>query len=384
MLADVARASPMTPEHFAFYVAGGFVVGDVLGFPPWGDIDVFVRPHWSPEKRSWLVPVGSALYPVQLLVVNDPESIIGNFDLHICQCAIKCTFVHGRREYQLLVTSACANAWMSRRSMGNVIHAAVAQQRRLATRLEKYAHRGLPPFTNMLEKTPGSASMYQLRSSCQQPNTTPWSDVSAEHTEGAMDVYWVVTVRDGFLAAVDLCALRPDSRAVSACPAGVVCSDVAVLYPCVYDQSYSQMAYARGDRHWLVRSLAGTAHLVCFPGGVRIWSQLLKPTWLLDRKGQSLENLLSDVRAILPRYALGPSDLGDDFEQYAIKCNIPVQLTVMFKDWALDAVRGYGPQWSLYMHTGGRRHLPGHMFCSNTLHLCTECEHGTEADVPLC
>ena len=76
-------------------------------------------------------------------MVNDVLGAIETFDLHICQCAVKCAVYRGKRHYSVHLTRNCALAWLYQVVHVASVHPAVSQPWKPAARLHKYAARNL-------------------------------------------------------------------------------------------------------------------------------------------------------------------------------------------------------------------------------------------------
>ena len=68
---DVKKYASISRVPFTFYVAGGFVVSELLGYRPYQDIDVWFEPTKQSAAGFCVIPYGSRAYPVQIMITND-------------------------------------------------------------------------------------------------------------------------------------------------------------------------------------------------------------------------------------------------------------------------------------------------------------------------
>ena len=95
------------------------------------------------SPSEWLVVTARSCYPTRIIMVNDVLGAIETFDLHICQCAVKCAVYRGKRHYSVHLTRNCALAWLYQVVRVASVHPAVSQPWKPAARLHKYAARNL-------------------------------------------------------------------------------------------------------------------------------------------------------------------------------------------------------------------------------------------------
>ena len=346
-------------DHFSYYVAGGFVVSDILGFPPYRDIDVFFQPHWSPETRAFSVVHGKYIYPVSTLMVNDLVRHIETFDFHICQCAIKCEIVDGETLYSLMLTASCAVAWMHQRVHNWRIHLAIMRRKRLSCRLRKYSARLFIDWNLHLVRVWQQA----------ESNSPPWDAVKNHFHQQKIKSHWILTLKGDQVASV---TFRLGEPTTEISPHMKVRNDAGILYPCCYTEEIQKIAYKSGEVHWFIRTLVGTcAFTVAVQGVGLVWSYLVKPTWLLERSAMGLQELLREVRGSLPRVSVD-----GETEEFAIHCTTCVECLVFHKDWITDTdlESAYGP-WTVAPCTGSKKFLRSKMFCSGRLEICHTCVH---------
>ena len=377
LLRDMACMGP-AERDFTFWVAGGFVVGEILGYHPWTDIDTWFRPHRS-ASGHWVVAAGNSPYPVQLLATSDPVTDIESFDLHICQCAVRCVFTGGKRYYDMWMTPACWEACARGRAHATSYHVGVADQARLAGRLAKYAGRGLEVLRFERECRLLNASATE--DAC----AYPWADIANKVIHHhrfplPVDTYWVISLRRDFILSTTWVPewLFPEGSQV---PVQALLSEAVLLYPCEYVETRSETARRRGPLHWLLRGMYGERLPVVVRGGARLWSNSLHPRWLVQRAGLDGSAVAAAIRRDLVRL---PDD-GDGAERYALQCTAQARVRVLCRDWriapTLDTV-AYGAQWCLFLETGDQRMLRTAMYCKDTLSMKAHCAHYHER--PLC
>ena len=375
--ARVAHRLSTTEKNFTFYVAGGFVVGLILGFNPWNDIDLFTVPQWNATTRSWHLATRRSVYPVDVLVVNSPKRHIETFDLHICQCAIQCEVIDGTRHYQFMMTALCARALLMRRSSCRKHHIAVAQQYRLTKRLLKYETRRLPPV---------GCSHVHLNAAVQSMPQPPWDAIVQLLPCSLQKAHWTLTLNNNFISTLEFCFGDAMELTEEIKTTSCVMSEPAILYPCRYDCGYNDYAYSRDpSTHWLLRSLAGGYNfLVALPGGARVWSKIITPLWLIERHELSLSEITDAIRREwLPVTDATRREWLPNGGRYVMPCSVSAEVMVMFRNLP-DNDTEYCPMWSMFLHTGGRTRLKSMMFCTESRRMCSSvCDHGCAEDVLL-
>ena len=364
-----------TSKEQSFYVAGGFVVGSILGFMPWRDIDVWFAPHWNETNQSWTCITGAALYPVNVMMVNDPLLCIETFDLDICKCAIKCIYANNNRTYQFILSLSCIRALLLVKSITRTIHASMSGMPRLATRLDKYIRRGLNPlFYEQLV-------WLKRNKTCETHRDINLTCVLHKIPKQRQAAYWIVTIRKNYISnlnfkvgdATQNLENQNQNNRLMEC-------DPFILYPCgkgLSQQHYKNIAYTHEEIHWLLRALAGESIMLSLPGNHRLDSSLLMPTWLLDHAHLDTKNIVSLIQTKWCK----AKNLGED-EQYMICCTFPVTCMVRVTDYIIpEDTLNYGPQITWYMDIGNRQMLRAAMFCSETKALGSTCAHDREENL---
>lgn len=359
---------------FHYYVTGGFVVSELLGFGEWEDIDVWTRPFQTTGRPGgFRVATGKATYPVKIVAVSDMESFIESCDLHICSCAILCCMLpDGSRGYELFMTRHCAVACKARAAHAWTIHPAVADIHRVFHRLWKYGHRDLrtpaafddtdlPVFG--LERTNDDFALSLHMTS----SSTPRGSIG--------QCQWTFEFRDEAISCIHLdfsARPQPGSDRPGCLP--------VVLYPCSHADDGANPDYRNAHSHWLV-SLLGCAHhasLVAMRGGPRLSSASLLPMWLvlrMDLPRQEVE------RELLEKFKVHTRQ--DGVVIASIPCSLPVRLLRLMSNWNWgEATRREstkilgGDTWCFFVDAPWLQTLPCLMFCRETLQVCWECDHG--------
>ena len=402
-----------------FYVAGGFVVGCILGFTPWRDIDVWFTPHWNEAQQNWTFITGAPLYPVHIYMVNDPLLYIETSDLDICKCAIKCEYANGKRSYQFILSLSCARALIMKESVTKKIHASICKQFHLGIRLKKYTKRGLMTFENQIHSlTENKTSEYFTNHYKTYAGLNYGLSKMPSQRQTA---YWILTIRDNNIASLTFhvgCAIKAlqdqsQKDFLKQCKP-------FILYPCkkgLSQKSYRDVAKCRCKLHWLLRALAGQSKVIIFPGNHRVNSSLLMPIWLLDHAHLNLQDILSLVEATWCKAAETLM-----YKQYVMCCAFPVYCMVKVTDWVIPCRIGRcNPSWfseqrssrqirnppmlpppsisgsaqtmnhtktpsnqphiEWYMDVGDQQELRAVMFCSETYSLQSTCTHDREENV---
>jgi len=344
---------------FTFFVAGGFVVSEVLGYGDYRDIDLWTQPYpFKGTVDDWVVAYGRHLYPVNSLLVSNPRERIESFDLQICQCAIECQVVGGLRWYQLWMSPGCIIANDLQRCSLVPMHPCIADPLRLVARIKKYGLRGLRyhlPLDGECRSVP-------------EISILPWA-LSFQRIGLGNQCEWEITVRNNRISGVQLKML--DRRI---CPDDSVTSlwcEPSIVYSCS-DRDYKQLAYSKENVHWLFRAYIGNPALVCFAGGSRVWSYCLLPSWLAQRSFFSQSAVIDELRLRVPC-----KKLEDGNECYGIGCTWQAHVGLMYKDWYVREEEGseYGASWSIFMDSGTSHHLDTVMICVDTQAPCQRCAH---------
>ena len=126
---------------FTFFVAGEFVVSEILGFGEWRDVDLWFEPREVDGR--WMVASGCSCFPVNVIAVTDVLKTIECFDLDICKCAIECELARSGPKFKFLLTRSCIAAYLNTCAHLGGVHTSFIQPHRMASRLLKYAERGL-------------------------------------------------------------------------------------------------------------------------------------------------------------------------------------------------------------------------------------------------
>ena len=372
-LHDIASMGP-AEQDFIFWVAGGFVVGELLGYHPWTDIDTWFKPHRS-ASGHWVVAAGNSPYPVQLLATSDPVTDIESFDLHICQCAVRCVFTRGERYYDLWMTLACWEACARGWAHATAYHVGVADQAKLAGRLAKYAGRGLD--VRRFERECRLLEASAREDAC----AYTWAEIANRailHHRFPLpvDTYWVISLRRDFILSTTWVPewLLPEGSQV---PVRALFSEAVLLYPCEYVETRSETARRRGPLHWLLRGMYGRRLPVVVQGGARLWSNSLHPRWLVERAVLGG----SAVAAAIRRDLLRLPDGSDGAERYALQCTAQARVRVLCRDWRIAPTLdtpAYGAQWCLFLETHDQRMLRTAMYCKDALSMGAHCDHDHE------
>ena len=358
-----------SPGHFEFYIAGGYAVDTILGYGPHTDIDVWFEPRMKETPSEWLVVTAKSCYPTSIIMVNDVRGAIETFDLHICQCAVKCAVYRGKRHYSVHLTRNCAKAWLYREVTVTPLHPAVSQPWKLGARLHKYAARNLSVPRDMLALAQQKPNM-----NCDEARALKILDGMSLADFTNYGARWVVTTDGSWIKSCNFELYnRKDQRRHSRTVQ--VSSLPVIVYPCHQSESWLEIAYKRGELHWLLRSLASSRSVVGLRGGGSYDCALVKPLWLVERRRLSVAEVIADMKRELPVKTNVSPFAG--ISQYVIYCDFPVSVLLMTVDWKLipNTRNSYVPTSIMLMDLPGPE-MQTCMFCATTLQFCSECEHG--------
>ena len=362
-------------EHFVFYVAGGMIVSEVLGFPPWSDVDVWFAPYrLSTNTRKWVVPGAKACAVVDFILVSEPLRMIQCFDLHICQCAIRCEMAHGQCTYRFLMTTACMQAFSSATAHLFPLHAGLAQPFRLRRRLQKYYIRSLGVNTDEFK------GMHML---CQQEMTVePWLSLleSAENMHfdlTSTQAVWRIRVIRDEVRCLDFAVRWYTPSAVLFATKGAA-SAPFIFHPC-HLQKYDAARPSLHEAHWLVRVPKDDRIPITLPTGARISSSVLMPEWILERRCLTETALVNRVREEWTFMCASE----EGCEEYQIRCEVPCKLLAVCKNWkTVWELEGgscsYNTSWLGYFDTHHRSQIPSCAWCVKTGLIVTDCQHGSQ------
>ena len=364
----LCKLAPRSNTPFYCYVAGGFVVAEMLGYGEWTDIDVWTRPFPVGEPPTgYLVATGKGAYPVNVLATSCMESTIESFDLHICSCAILCCILN--REiwaYDFHMTKNCAFAFKQKTAHACELHPAVAQPTRLAERLAKYYARGLEICRATMEsmKTDVGRAMDGI------PLEVVLADWRLQQNDVASGCgYWEVAVRDRRIVGVALRAGGPGATA-----AGGTASHPVVLYPCRRQRLGEQRAELRHNVPWIFSAMAGNDSTVAIRGGTRLQAAALVPEWFVPYlQGVRQEDIIQRLKATFL-----PSSPALADATVIIPCAYPLRLVAQLYDWKCTDKTGgglYTPSWLLVLDPGSTRALPSLVYCADTMHVSGSCDH---------
>ena len=362
----VSLLGDATAEDFCFYVAGGFVVSQILGFGRYTDVDVFFRPKIL-DDGTCLVATGQGIHPVSPLMVEDVKAWIQTFDLQICQCALKCVVRGNERRYQLMLTRGCALAFMTQSAQISPFPLVTAQLDRLFRRMQKYERRGLYIDDDAYRQA-------RLWRATEDLSPQPLEHLPALFFRPTMQLEWDIDVTFGKINSV---TLWPRQGAFSA--RGVV-SEPVLFHPCGRDASLRHMAFV--DEPWYARALLTRSEmLVAVPGFGRVSSAMLKPKWLMARSHMTHEEIVGDIRANLERLS-EPRGLDVDpsmRERYSIRCACDGRTMCMLKEYRFADIGEscpYLPSWMVYLCVGVAAELRAYMFCVSSKRVTRVCVDG--------
>ena len=310
---------------------------------------------------------------VQILMTNDAERHIECFDLHICQCAIRCQVIDGRRFYEFLMTPACAEAVIQGHVHTTPLHRCSANEQRLATRLLKYTSRGL------FAKLPDDEV---LDMELPEPHVPPLSHLKrmwgGRRDHGAEDSYWIIKVKNKKFISSAL--LAPPGEIQTSIPSNCPTSEPAIYYPCTRRDGFNDLAYTNKAVHWLIRTHAGPSYPVSLLGGARVWSNALVPLYLTKNRALTQEDVVDKVRKELPRLDF---DEEKGIERYVLRCPYPFTCLVCVIDWQYKTDSDYGPLWHGLLETTSPCTIETVMYCADTLMPCEFCRHANAAPLQI-
>ena len=374
--------------QFYFYVAGGFVVSELLGFGEWKDIDVWTQP-FPVDDAAWAfrVAAGKGVYPVKSLAVSHMESFVESFDLHITACAVLCCmFPDGTRGFELYLTKNCAMAYKMRAVHSCTIHRAVADAPRLRDRILKFRERGVTEQRRLTTYVSGSYSDKAVKAHARATNgaasllfVTQGQSAPCTSARGQ----WLLQMTEGFL-----CSIFFSFDRAAAAETTVPASLPVVCYPCYRAMPGSMRSERPQGSHWLFELMSHGTHasLLAFRGGTRIVTTSLLPEWLVDRIHLTRPQL---ERELLHTFAARLSESGCGV--VPIACSLPVRLLRFMSNWnggsslaAKDETQVLGgDSWCFMLDAPWQRSLRGVMFCRDTGNVVEECIHAHRCDYTL-
>ncbi len=256
----------------------------------------------------------------------------------------------------------------------------------MSSRLEKYQNRGLANY-------PLAHTRSRHGFPVKDPSPQSWLQLRDSVLDMSATGHWVLLFEHNFLAGINFCfAPMPPVQEMK----DLNKRDCLpwLFYPCGNQHALADLAYVRGHTHWLVRSLAGTSSLIAIPGAGRVWSNLVKPSWLMRHLDLSCEALVSLAEQQLPKVLHVPTLVQPELTRYVIPCKVPMQGMLMFQDWVAPSVcedgePKYNPKWMVVMDMNGETSIPATMFCSEHLDQLADvsfpcaCSHALERPFPL-
>ena len=339
-------------ESFHFYVAGSYVLSRVLGIGEYSDIDVWTSPMTtSCQGGGIIVATGKPFFPVNVLAVSHMAAFIESFDMHICSCAVRCSIMqNGQRGYELYLTRACAQAVRAMQVHSRPMHEACAQQLRLAEQMLKYYRRGLAVELGLMEKFQASVrDPDDVLPLCAILESALQHDVPLQ----ASPAHWLVTLES--TGRIKVVCFEHGAGPI-ACERMPGCKP-AIFYPCRSSMSYPEFAdRARaGSGHWLVCALSAKPSLVALRGGLRLWSSLLMPDWILSRVSVTEAEVVSELLDSFPSYEAALGEM-----KVQIPASVTLQLLAIMRDWKCSSAHGgeaYSPEWSWFLDMASSRSL---------------------------
>ena len=302
-------------------------------------------------------------------MVNDVLGAIETFDLHICQCAVKCVVYRGKRHYSVHLTRNCLLAWLNGKVNVTSLHPAVSQPWKLAARLYKYAARKLQVPEDYLRGLKQNPSM----NCAGVPGLIFCNDGMGPADFGNYGARWVVTTNGLWIN----CNFQLYNRKYQSCDSSIppVSSSPVIVYPCHQSESWPGIAYKRGELHWLIRTLVGSRSVLGLRGGGRYDCTLVKPLWLVQRRRMSVADVIEDVKRKLP---VKTDASGREISQHVIHCDVPGSVLLLTVDWKVspNTPNSYGPRSIMLMDLPGRE-MDTCQFCISSLQFCEQCEHGS-------
>ena len=357
---------PRSHTPFYCYVAGGFVVAEMLGYGDWTDIDVWTRPFPVGQPPSgYLVAAGKGAYPVNVLATSCMESTIESFDLHICSCAILCCILDQKIwAYDFHMTKNCAFAFKRRSAHACALHPAVAQPTRLAERLAKYSARGLEICRDTMESMKTAVE----RDTHGVPLEVVLQDWHLDQNDVGFGCgHWEVTILDRRIVGI---ALRAGASTPTA--PQVPASRPVVLYPCRKQRQGEQRVGLPETASWIFSAMAGNDAIVAVRGGTRLQASALVPDWFMPYlHGVRQEEIILLLKAA---FVSSSPDLAD--ATVTIPCAYPLKLVAQLYDWKCTDKEGgdlYTPSWLLVLDPGSADVLPSALYCADTMHVGGSC-----------
>lgn len=346
-----------------YYAAGGFVVSEILGFPPFGDVDLFFSPSLSSSTGECQ---GFSSHDfegkkISAILTNNAITCIETFDLPICQAAIHCSVRNGIKRYQLLLSPACVKAYLMRACLTQGVHPCIAQAFRLQSRIDKYARRGLPCHSAHLLAIP-PARVEDL-----------FADLAINRVwERTGDVVpgWIVTLHGNQIDEIVLGGVLENSLAHIEKKERVVSSAVFVA-PCSGGKFTDLVRHGKTCKNWFTKIVQSKTCLVAVPGFGRFYSNFIVPSYILDLLEQTEIDAVRMMRQGLPRADPSNPDQRILFGDFSL-ANLIV--CPDWNTWDNAPTSPYWPSWMLVM-SQQKECLRTRLFCTDSGALCAACEH---------
>ena len=380
-------------EEFEFFVAGGFAVSQILGYAPWGDIDVCFQPQ-RVRNEGWWAVWGASWYPTNILLTSDARDRIRSFDLDICRCALRCVVSRtGERRYTFVLTQACAQAFMNKCALLARPHPACECPRASRRRAVKYRVRGLAiPSYRSFQHTNGDEARAAAR--------LLGVSLADAGLREASEAGWIITVIDGRVETVEFRMMTTALMAeVSDSGRKPVYSEPCLLYPCVYQARLaSVLENCTASLPWILRVLRGPERVVCLPEAGRVRSNCFAPSWLIEQMHGSMDAAVELLRAQVPQCSPDVAQSSapllhnvideDDassmesmqeswsdtapsqriIQKFVILISLPVRPFRCCIDWrpCRPHAATYGPEGALFVETASLSRIRGILFCAQS------------------
>lgn len=357
--------------QFYYYVAGSFVVSELLGFGEWKTIDLCTQPFpVRSAGEGFRIAAGKGAYPVKVMAVNHMESFIESADLHLTSCAILCcNLADGTRGFELYMTKNCAVAYKMRAVHSCALHPALANGPDVRKQMLEYVRHGatgmrrVPSFLACEHDEQATRKMTQVRNDARSLLfATRFVGASCTSTQAQ----WKLEVRDGSMFGIVFCFAGDVDCTVPACMP-IVC------YPCSPESKGSLQRLPEGS-HWLLELVTRKPlWLVGTRGGGRVHATSLLPDWLVKRMHLTRSQVDWELRQ---RFALQLR--GGDSGFIDFPCRLPVRLLRVMTDWDEDKAT-----WCFLFDAPWQESLKSIMFCRDTGRMTETCDHGFRHDYAL-
>ena len=367
--------TPEAPTPFYFYIAGGYVVSQMLGLGQFTDIVLFTKPFPVKSHGSgFLVASGKGAYPVTVAAVSSMEAFLESFDMHICCCAILCCVIENRvRGYELYLTKNCAIARKCRGVHACPLHPImVSASLDVNDRMRLYWYGLTSRNTNMMDEIWPERGLH-FRFVALDPPLPQHREESLCFSTSTGACHWIVGIKDWKIHSICL-AMGMGASSISLQQA----SNPVVVYHCRQHAFMSTSSSEPPEAHWILKAMArgdrNGIGLIAFRGGSRTVSSVLVPEWLVDRLHRTESEIVDDLIFATRRNLVAPVFI-------SIPCAVPIKVLAHMTDWNCDRSVANNSRilgsmtWCYFVDAPELPYVRTVMSCVETHQLCSSCKH---------